>query len=532
MLAIGPSTIPYCRGNDNRGLFTTLDVTRKGTILCIKKGIILNESFWSFSDYSTRDIRIISSIDKLTTFLLDKDNSVSYLDFIKDPLNTKLVNAELTESVKDGMVVLKTTTEILANSELFISFGKESWIAEFRSCEWSLTNNLYNTMVKQSMLAYHIDKSEITKAALDNQTSQIIQNYIESHMSWQNSTNHSSVNVLVYKQNSCYINSVLQCLARIPALTQLLLNTNLFENMDDSTFLHKYINLIKKMTNKKESWTEMRKWNNLILDFRTGINPAFIPGTQWDAPELYESLLNKFCEENQKFEFVKHHLFCFYREVDTTCSNGHHKVSLRNEYLLNLPIENCKQTTENSSLYSRIIYSMKIRAHPTGLAADKKQYTQFKCAECIYHKLDYTTSESYKILHMPNILVIQLHRFYFDSNSMTTEFDNTIVAFDKYLTLPEGDSVVHYELIGLITYIGNASHGHYLAYVVDPSNQWWLLNDLPRAHQEPTCDPEQVDASDVYSEKKTAYVFFYRKISGINNDKIINMLKDCYGQND
>jgi len=85
---------------------------------------------------------------------LDKDTSVSYLDFIKDPLNTKLVIAELTESVEDGIVVLKTTKEILANSELFISFGK----------------------------AYHIDKSEITKAALDNQTSKIIQNYIESHM--------------------------------------------------------------------------------------------------------------------------------------------------------------------------------------------------------------------------------------------------------------------------------------------------------------------------------------------------------------
>ena len=96
-LAIGPSTIPYCRGNDNRGLFTTLDVTRKGTILCIIKGIILNESFWSFSDYNTSDIRIVSSKDKLTTFLLDKDTSVSYLDFIKDPFNTKLVNAKLTE---------------------------------------------------------------------------------------------------------------------------------------------------------------------------------------------------------------------------------------------------------------------------------------------------------------------------------------------------------------------------------------------------------------------------------------------------
>jgi hypothetical protein len=29
MLAIGPSNIPYSRGNDNRRLFTTVDVTKK-----------------------------------------------------------------------------------------------------------------------------------------------------------------------------------------------------------------------------------------------------------------------------------------------------------------------------------------------------------------------------------------------------------------------------------------------------------------------------------------------------------------------
>jgi len=84
---------------------------------------------------------------------------------------------------------------------------------------------------------------------------------------------------------------------------------------------------------------------------------------------------------------------------------------------------------------------------------------------------------------------------------MTTEFDRTTVYFEKYLSLPEGDSVVHYELIGLITYIRNASRGHYLAYVVDPFNQWWLLNDLPSAYKEPTCDPEQVEAAVVYSKK-------------------------------
>jgi len=91
MLAIGPSTFPYCRGNDNRGLFTTVDVTRKVKILCIKNGLLLNNNFWSFSDYNTSDIRVVSSNDKLTTFLFDKDSSVSYLVFIKDPLNMTMV---------------------------------------------------------------------------------------------------------------------------------------------------------------------------------------------------------------------------------------------------------------------------------------------------------------------------------------------------------------------------------------------------------------------------------------------------------
>jgi len=65
------------------------------------------------------------------------------------------------------------------------------------------------------------------------------------------------------------------------------------------------------MTKGEVSWKEMRTYNNLILDSRTGINSAFIPDTQWDAPEFYQSLLNKFCEENPNFKFIKPHLFCF-----------------------------------------------------------------------------------------------------------------------------------------------------------------------------------------------------------------------------
>ena len=108
-------------------------------------------------------------------------------------------------------------------------------------------------MVKKAMDVFLITKSEIIEEVKKYRTSQVIRNYILSHMSWNNSTNNSFVNVLVNKENSCYINSVLQCLARIPALTQILLDTNLFQNMNTTTFLHKYISLLTLMTEKKQS---------------------------------------------------------------------------------------------------------------------------------------------------------------------------------------------------------------------------------------------------------------------------------------
>ena len=116
--------------------------------------------------------------------IIDKDNSISYSDFIKDPLDPKLFNTEFAvkDDDDDGIIVLKCTKKFKANSELFISFGKESWIQEFRSYNWSVSNHDNNLMIRKAMSTYGITKSEIINAIVDYQTSQIIQNYILSHL--------------------------------------------------------------------------------------------------------------------------------------------------------------------------------------------------------------------------------------------------------------------------------------------------------------------------------------------------------------
>ena len=169
MLAIGPSLINLS-GEDSIGLFTTVNVV-KDTILCIKKGILLNVEFWSFVDYNKKDIRVITMTnDKRTnqpiTSILDKDNSISYSDFLIDPLDHKLVNTEFVELENDGIIVLKCTKSVMAYSQLFVSLGKEFMMAKILSYEWSLANSTINVnlpFVKKAMHVYLITKNDILK---------------------------------------------------------------------------------------------------------------------------------------------------------------------------------------------------------------------------------------------------------------------------------------------------------------------------------------------------------------------------------
>ena len=106
-----------------------------------------------------------------------------------------------------------------------------------------------------------------------------------------------------------------------------------------------------------------------------------------------------------------------------------------------------------------------------------EQYTQATCPYCDYTSDKYTSNTTVTLLHLPNILVVQLRRSYYDTSRKTMESDETEINYEKYLILHEGDIEVQYELICLITHIGEATFGHYLAFVVDPQNQWWLLED-------------------------------------------------------
>jgi len=327
-LAVG-SSFTIIKDGDNRGLFTTVDIS-EGAILCINNGIIINNEFLNYSDYDSSDVKVIKQIPGKLTFLMDNITiASSYTNLAKDPLDQRKCNAEFIEHSKDSYVVLKTTKKIKAYNEILISLDKKTCISKFR-CEWTKTTDIpnnYPLTIKNVISAYDIKEEEAIEACTNHRIQEIIMDFIQTHMTWQTGI-HYFVNVLPNIQNSCYIYSVLQCLIRIPVLSRLLLESDLFQNIDKKTFVSKYISLLKMMfTNQQPNIKQVHDF----VDKREEIAEWFTPNIHQDAQEFLSFLLEKFCQENTYFEFVRHSLFTIYRESTKYCNNKKQHRSMKRE---------------------------------------------------------------------------------------------------------------------------------------------------------------------------------------------------------
>jgi len=57
---------------------------------------------------------------------MDKINTnISYSDYLNDPLDPRRSNVEYIKNCNDGFVILKSTKDIQAYSEILCSFGKK-----------------------------------------------------------------------------------------------------------------------------------------------------------------------------------------------------------------------------------------------------------------------------------------------------------------------------------------------------------------------------------------------------------------------
>jgi len=240
------------------GVFTSENIS-KGSDLCFKKGILINKALWNCSDFKNSNIREVNS---KSSILLDQDtNYIRFTDYVKDPLDFSKVNAELVE-VQFGNVVLRATKNSNAGKEIFIAFGLKFWAYLFR-LTWN-TNESMSEIQRKVKQVYSI--SDISTSSIYNEfrISKTIADKLNEFMYWELETVHSLIN-LSNTNNSCYMASIFECISHIPALSRLLLETDLCTNISNTTFLFNYIKLLKGSIHKnKQSKSYIDQISNFL----------------------------------------------------------------------------------------------------------------------------------------------------------------------------------------------------------------------------------------------------------------------------
>ncbi|CAN7001428.1 unnamed protein product [Brassica rapa subsp. trilocularis] len=127
---------------------------------------------------------------------------------------------------------------------------------------------------------------------------------------------------------------------------------------------------------------------------------------------------------------------------------------------------------------------------------------KYKCESC---KKLVTARKQMSVLQAPNILVIQLKRFegiYGGKIDKPITFGE-ILFLSTFMSKSSKDPQPEYKLFGIIVHSGySPESGHYYAYVKDSLNRWFCCNDASVTHS---------TLQEVLSEK--AYILFFSRIN-------------------
>ncbi|KAI4333390.1 hypothetical protein L6164_018212 [Bauhinia variegata] len=326
--------------------------------------------------------------------------------------------------------------------------------------------------------------------------------------------------------NSCYINSVLQCLTYTPPLANFCLR-NQHSSLCDSA-----------------SEDRKRECPFCILEKR--IVRSLRVDLSLDAPLRIQSCLRIFAEhfrsgrQEDAHEFLRYvidacHNTCLrlkkLRRKGCDVAGGSGNTVVKEIFGGTLQSQvKCLSCGKESNKVDEIMDMSLDVFHSNSLKDALQKFFQpevldgnnkYKCENCM--KLA-AAKKQMSILQAPNVLVIQLKRF---ESIFGGKIDKSI-AFEEVLVLSSfmckasQDPQPEYTLIGTIVHSGySPESGHYYSYVKDPMNRWYCCNDSSVA---------LATMQEVLSEK--VYILFYSRTNqrqvSTGNALALNGIKSHY----
>ncbi|XP_031569756.1 ubiquitin carboxyl-terminal hydrolase 2-like isoform X2 [Actinia tenebrosa] len=338
--------------------------------------------------------------------------------------------------------------------------------------------------------------------------------------------------------NTCFMNSILQCLSQSMVLTEYMLKGSYTKQINSRSsmkgkLVQAYAELIKSMWKPSHSETAISPHS-----FKTQIQrfaPRFVGYNQQDAQEFLRFLLEglhddlnsvhdkpkyKICEFNDLLSDTEKadkswkqylardnskitDLFVGQLKSTLKCTEcGHKSVTFDPFWDLSLPIPR-KSSSSYSSYESKSISiqnCMELFAKEEVLDGDERP----TCEKC---KKKRKSTKKFTIQRFPQILVLHLKRFsgFGFRSKLQTNVDfptDTKLDLKEFASDNTDSKMALYSLYAVSNHSGTTYGGHYTAYCKHPlSNEWHCFNDS---------SVDNIPASRIGGPQ--AYILFYNRM--------------------
>lgn len=326
--------------------------------------------------------------------------------------------------------------------------------------------------------------------------------------------------------NTCYMNSILQCLGSTKLLKEYLINKSYIKDINhDGKLISAFGNLITKL------WSPVSHSNAVDVssfkDIFQRLAPQFAGYEQHDAQEFLRFLVDKLHADVNRVHTKPKNLPEINDNLsDNTLASEHWRRYLmsENSFILDLFVGQLKSTLQclvcaNKSVTFEIFWDLSLPlpsyssyGSNVTLTDILRNFTQEeildnrekpRCSKC---KMEQRMAKSYSFQKLPKYLVLHLKRFQTTNSykklSTLVEFPLTNLDMSPFLAKSVIGSPRRYDLYAISNHNGTPFMGHYTANCKHPiTGEWYNCNDSTVTK---ISTPKLVNAD--------AYILFYEAV--------------------
>ena len=310
--------------------------------------------------------------------------------------------------------------------------------------------------------------------------------------------------------NTCFIDTIMLALFHLPPFIKYLIQTDYTtpllqetKNLHSRLIVHGYsessdvdkatkdlseckkIDFLKNVLSSDYGYRQPQDYSEFLDAFLNHVNKEIFEIKNHD--KYYNSTLTV---NSDKTDF--HLLYNLNMIQQKNCIYGHSLQTLLDESLIQLPLPISETSLD---------FTILLKSH-----FQKEGIQNSYCTQIIHKTLCNKRIHSrLRLNHPPQILIIQLKRYYFNDFAQKNDV-NVSIEFEL-LTDCFNNEYITYELVSIICHAGeDLNSGHYTCYCKENDDNWYFFDDLRAVT---FADLSSTDTDDYRKCLSESYVLFY-----------------------